>query len=68
MEEINKNYDHSLHEGLRSIQEKIVQETKLLVEVKKELYDMKNENECIQLRISETVAKNEEFKKLCAKS
>lgn len=68
MEEINKTYDHSLHEGLRSIQEKIVQETKLLVEVKKELYDMKNENECIQLRISETVAKNEEFKKLCAKS
>lgn len=47
MEEINKIYDYSLYEGFCSIQEKIVQEIKLFVEVKKELYDMKNENECI---------------------
>lgn len=67
MEEINKTHAHNLHENLRNLQEKIGKETKALNETKRELENMKKQNDSIRARIFETMAQNEDFRKLLVK-
>ena len=68
MEEINKIHVHSLQENLRSLQEKIGEETKGFNEVKRELKNLKERNDSLRTRIKEVEAINNNLKKIFAKS
>lgn len=63
IKEINKTLNHILYKDLPKLQEKIFKETKPLIEVKNELNNWKEQNDCIRARIFETMAQKEEFKK-----
>lgn len=66
MEEINKIHVHSLHENLRMLQERIGREIKVFNETKKDLKNLKELNHDLRARVSEAVAKNDNFKKVLA--
>ena len=68
MEEINKIHLHSLQENLRTLQEKIGEETKGFNDVKRELKDLKERNDSLRTRIKEVEAINNNLKKILAES
>lgn len=68
MEEINKLHVHSLQENLRTLQEKIEEETKGFNDAKKELKNLKERNDSLRTRIKEVEKTNSNLKKILAKS
>lgn len=68
MEEINKIHVHSLQENLRTLQEKIGEETKGFSDVKRELKNLKERNDRLRTRIKEVETINNNLKKILAKS
>ena len=68
MEEINKLHVHSLQENLRTLQEKIEEETKGFNDAKKELKNLREQNDSLRTRIKEVEKTNSNVKKILAKS
>ena len=68
MEEINKIQVHSLQENIRTLQEKIGEQTKGLNGVRRELKNLKERNDSLRTRVKEVEKINNKFKKSLAKS
>lgn len=68
MEEINKIHLHSLQENLRTLQDKIAEETNGFYDARRELKNLKERNDSLRTHIKEVETINNNFKRILAKS
>lgn len=68
MEEINKIHVNSLQENLRTLQDKIAEETNGFYDARRELKNLKEKNDILRTRIKEVETINNNFKRILAKS